>query len=415
MAFVTVAHGLEQAPNVVLISLDTTRADALSCDEGVLPGGVNKGEVTPVLDAIAKGGVRFQRFWANAPSTLNSHATMMTGLDPHGHAVVRNGTKLDRGLYTLAERLGEEGFDTIGVVAAAALEREMDFHQGFRIYDDTTEELHEIMYQQRAEGVVDRALARVEERDTSKPVFLFVHFYDPHTPYDPPAPYDQRFTDPAYTGPYTTNRNKLGPLVQAINAGNADPADIAFMNGLYLGEVAYMDSQIGRLMAGLAAKNLLDKALVVITADHGEVLNEDPVYAYSHGADVSDGVMRIPLVMRGYGMPFPVGRVVSREASLAGLAPTIEKALGLDVRLGDQRDFWDLIRPGPVRFVEGWPESGPHPVFMEATRPRQFEPNRVGITCCFTGVSALGDSPWWAPQCLSWSISKQRGKLQRVS
>jgi arylsulfatase A-like enzyme len=361
--------------NLILISMDTTRADALSCDEGALPGLASKPpSITPVLDEQAAKGVRFSQFWANAPTTLNSHATMMTGLDPHGHAVVRNGSPLDMGLYTLAERLGEAGYDTMGVVGAAALERAMQLHQGFRIYDDAAEELHGIMYQQRADGVVDRALAAVAERDKAKPSFLFVHFYDPHSPYDPPVPWDERFTDAEYQGPYRVERGKTGRLQRAIEDGTADPADLAYMSGLYLGEVAFMDDQIGRLLRGLEAEGLLERALVILTADHGEVLSEDPIYAYSHGTDVGDGAMRIPLIVRGHGLSLPAGRVVSRQASLAGLAPTIERALGLDIRLGERRDFWDYLRPGPVRWEEGWPEVATEPIYMEATRPRQYEP-----------------------------------------
>jgi len=187
------------APNLILISMDTTRADALSCDEGAIPGLVTKpASITPTLDAMAAQGVRFTQFWANAPTTLNSHATMMTGLDPHGHAVVRNGTVLDMGLYTLAERLAEEGYDTIGVVGAAALEEAMQFDQGFRVYDDDTRDLQGIMYQQRADKVVGRAFEALEARREESPLFLFVHLYDPHTPYDPPTPWDERFTDPSY-------------------------------------------------------------------------------------------------------------------------------------------------------------------------------------------------------------------------
>jgi arylsulfatase A-like enzyme len=166
----------------------------------------------------------------------------------------------------------------------------------------------------------------------------------------------------------------MGPLAQALLDGTADPEDSTYMNALYLGEVAYMDSQVGRLLEGLKQRDLLEETLLVVTADHGEVLSEDSFYAYSHGGDVTDGVMRIPLIMRAYGLPFPKGRIVNRQASLAGLAPTIERVLGLEMRLGDRRDFWDLIRPGPVRVDEGWPERGTEPVFMEASRPRQMEP-----------------------------------------
>ena len=128
--------GVVDAPNIVLVTLDTTRADAISC-YGVAPGPYRQDTLTtPVLDAVAADGVRFVRFMAHAPSTLSSHATLLTGLDPHGHEVVRNGYPLDPAHPSLAVRLAEQGWDTIAVLGASALERAMGLDRGFRIYDD---------------------------------------------------------------------------------------------------------------------------------------------------------------------------------------------------------------------------------------------------------------------------------------
>jgi len=192
---------------------------------------------------------------------------------------------------------------------------------------------------------------------------------------------------------------------------------VAYISGLYLGEVAFMDSQIGRLLDTLSAKGLLDNALVVITADHGEILSEDSFYAYSHGTDVGDGAMRIPLIVRGYGLSLPRGRVVDRQASLAGLAPTIERALGLEARLGDRRDFWDYLRPGPVRIGEGWPEVGTQPIFMEATRPRQYEPTEGWNNLIFYrsvragGYSMVGAPVFDLPYVMKLPHEREEGVL----
>jgi arylsulfatase A-like enzyme len=363
-----------RAPSVVLISLDTTRADALSCDGRPVPGMMHDpGEVTPNLDALAAAGVRFTAFHAHAPTTLNSHASMMTGLDPHGHAVPRNGFPLDPALPTLAERLGDAGYDTIAVVGSAALAHDMGLNQGFRVYDDSTSTQAGRMAQDRAEGVVDRAIAAIDGRDRARPLFLFVHFYDAHAPYAAPEPWRRRFVDPAWTGTNPGGGPAVGELQRAMVAGDADPAEVDAVTSMYLGEVAYVDDQVGRLLAALAADGILDDAVVIAVADHGETLADDPEYAFSHGTDVGEGSMRIPLIWRGYGVPVGVGRVVDTPAAMSGLAPAIELAVGLDRTLGDGIPMWNAVRAGPVATSPGWPDGPAIPIHLEATRPRWSE------------------------------------------
>lgn len=363
------------APNLVLVSLDTTRADALSAyGSPDVPFHDATPEVsrTPVLDAFGEQGVRFDQFYAHAPSTLTSHASMFTGLDPHGHGVVRNGFPLDADLKTLAERLTEAGYDTRAVLGAAALERGTGIDQGFAVYDDASPTLRGIMFQSPAPEVIERTLATVDAREIEKPLFLFVHFFDAHSPYEPPEPYRSRFAVPGYSGRYTDPEAPLKPLVSALRAGKAYEKAVAAVNGRYLGEISYLDAQVGVLLEGLEARGVLDEAVVVIVGDHGEVLSEDSTYAWTHGNNVSDGVLRVPLLLRGFGsIPLAERRVVTRQAPMDQLAPTLEKLLGLDPELGT--DFWDLLRPGPVRDDARWPERGQIPVFMEATRPRAAE------------------------------------------
>lgn len=361
------------APHLVLISLDTTRADALSCYgappvpfDDATPGVAR----TPALDALAADGLRFERFHASTPTTLSSHSTMFTGLDPHAHRVVRNGYPLPPELPTLAERLAGAGWETRAVIGAAALERGQGVERGFAVWDDESPTLRGMMYQSRADEVVDRALASVAARDPARPLFLFVHLFDAHAPYEPPAPYGARF---AGEGPYMAPEAPLRPLVDALIAGTAETRDVAAVNGRYLGEVAWMDAQIGRLLDGLAGAGLFaGDALVVVVGDHGEVLSEEPIYAWTHGSDVSPGATRVPLILRGYGA-VPVARraVVQRQAGMEGLAPTLERLLGLEPTLGD--DLWQLVRPGPVLDDDTWPSRPSEVLFHEATRPRAME------------------------------------------
>jgi len=358
-------------PNLILISMDTTRADALSC-YGQVPGLLRtRGEVTPTLDRLAADGMRFSRFYAHAPTTLNSHASMLTGLDPHGHQVARNGFPLPEGISTLSERLRDAGWDTLAVVGAMALERAMGLDRGFRIYDDRMTVQLGPMVQDRADGVYRRAMEVLQERDRDKPLFLLVHFFDPHQPYAPPPEWRKRFADGSYTGPWRTRAGALGTLRTALREERALAEDIDQVAALYLAEVAFMDHTIGLLLDALRSEGLLDHAVVVVVADHGEVLSEDPAFAWSHGSDVSEGVMRVPLIVRGYGVPLAERAVIERQAEMGGLAPTLEEVLGLAPRLGRHGSFFELLRPGPVWDDDGWPERPTRPVVLEATRPHR--------------------------------------------
>ncbi|MFT4623277.1 MAG: arylsulfatase A-like enzyme [Myxococcota bacterium] len=358
-------------PNLVVISLDTTRADALSCYG--LPPGLRAGpDITPELDSVAAAGVRFEAAWASAPSTLSSHATMFTGLDPHEHGVVRNGFPLPQGIPTLAERLHAAGWDTIAVVGGAPLEGAMGLDRGFVVYDDRLPALQGLSYQDRASGVVDRALLHVERRDPGRALFLFVHAFDPHAPYDPVGP--RHWSAPSGGGPLDSADAPMAELVAAIEAGRAEPEDVAAVVGRYAAEVHAVDAQVGRLLASLQARAVLDEAIVVVTADHGEVLAEHPLYAFSHGTDVTAGALRVPLIVRGYGLPVAAGRVVRSQVGLVGLAPTLEALLGLTPQLERPgRRFDALVRAGPVWDSDGWPERPTRSVFLEATRPRSKE------------------------------------------
>ena len=374
-------------PNIVLVSLDTTRADALSCygaPDVPFHDATPDLPRTPVLDAIAASGVRFASFYAHAPSTLTSHTSMLSGRDPHGHGVVRNGFPVDPEVPLLTEQLAAAGYATRAIIGAAALEASAGLSRGFDVYDDESPELHGLMYQTPADAVVDRAFASVDAwRGSDAPLFLFVHFFDAHTPYDPPEPYATRFLSPGYTGKFTKADTPLKGLVKALRSHTAHEPALAAVNGRYLAEVAWMDAQIGRLIDGLEARGVLaDDAVLVFVGDHGEVLSEDPVFAWTHGNNVSDGVLRVPLLLKAYGdVPIATGRVVEAQSSMDQLAPTLAHFAGLDADLGPH-DLVPLVRPGPVHPAvldpdAHWPETPVRSVFMEATRPRNLEHPRL--------------------------------------
>lgn len=275
------------ARNLVLITLDTTRADHLGA------WGWPHAR-TPNLDALAARGTRFARCDTAAPITLPSHATILTGLYPPRHGVRDNGTfVLSPRIETVAERLAARGYDTAAVVSAVVLARRHGLDQGFRLYDDDLEAGYAAgteVAERTAEATTAAALAASGK--LRAPFFLWVHYFDPHDEYRPPS----RFADRA-TGP----------------------------NRLYDGEIAYMDEQIGRLLAGLPKD-----VTVAVVGDHGEMLGEHG--EEHHGLLLHHGARRVPLLLAGPGVPS--GKTVDCLVRTADLAPTLLALAGAPVPEG---------------------------------------------------------------------------------
>ncbi len=337
----------EKLPDVVFISLDTTRADALSAYGAPV-------RTTPHLDRLAAQGLRFAWAFSHVPTTLSAHASVFTGLDPHGHRVVRNGGHLDPALPTLAEALAARGYQTIGVVGSSALHDETGIARGFSVWDQQLDLDLGPRYEARADQVTDRALAQLAARD-GRPLFLFVHYFDAHGPYSAPAPYTRQFAeDGAYAGVVDGSAAGIGALSARLRAGTAADADRAELLARYRGEVAWVDSQVGRLVARLPAERLL-----WVFGDHGERLGEPGLAPIGHGQDVDEVSTHVPLLVSGLGLP-PM--VVDRPVGLSDLAPTTTSLLGLG-RIGEGQDLSVLWRGG------GLPER---PLFLEASQPAQL-------------------------------------------
>ncbi len=277
--------------NVILVTLDTVRADALGC--------YGRRDVeTPVLDGFAARGVRFDRCYAQAPLTLASHTTLMTGTQPLFHRVRDNGAfVVPPKMVTLAELFRDKGYATGAFVGAYVLDSQWGLGQGFDLYFDRfdLEKYGKISLesvQRPANEVLDAALPWLEARK-DKPFFAWIHLYDPHAPYEPPAPYDARYA--------------------------ALP---------YLGEIAFVDAQLGRLRDRLEADGLLDRTFVVIAGDHGEMLGEHG--ETTHGFFLYQSALRVPLIIA---TPFPrfQGTVAAEPAGLVDVLPTVCRMAGLPV------------------------------------------------------------------------------------
>jgi len=280
-------------PSVVLITMDTTRADHLGCWGG--------SAATPALDRLAARGVRFARCDTAAPVTLPSHATLMTGLLPPRHGVRDNGRfRLAPRFETVAERFRATGHDTGAVVAAVVLARRFGLDQGFRIYDDALGGRES----RPADEVTAAALACLG--DLRRPFLLWVHYYDPHTPYDPPP-----------------------ELVRGSG-----------IVARYDGEIAAMDRAIGRLLEALP-----EKTVVVAVGDHGEMLGDHG--EATHGILLERGARRVPLIIAGPGVRH--GVVVRDLVATADVAPTVAALGGVAFGPCDGRSLVPALRGRPIR------------------------------------------------------------------
>lgn len=363
----------EPGPVVVLVSWDTTRADALGAYADVahwgldLPAESRPTPRTPHADALAASGVRFQWALAHAPTTLNSHTSVFSGRDPHQHRVPRNGFPVPPDVPLLAERMQAAGWDTIGVVGASVLESGMGLSRGFRVYDDRVGTKVRRRFEDPADRVVERVFSAVDARpDPSAPLLLFAHFFDAHSPWDT-APERIRATvlDPAYTGIVDGGEDSVGFLVKGTRRGVVSAADHRQARAAYLAEVAFADEQLGRLLEGLDARGYGGDRLVVLFGDHGETLDEIPQRAYQHGFDVDLVDIHVPLIVSGRGAFATPVAAPSTPVSLSDIAPTVLALAGVPGSLGEGRD---------LRTVWTSPSAVARPHFAEATKPGNLEP-----------------------------------------
>jgi len=280
--------GVTGRPSVILVTLDTTRADHLT------PYGYEHAE-TPTLDALRKDGVTYDRAYTPVPLTLPSHCSMMTGLRPSAHGILINGASaLDPEAETLAEVLAREGYATGAVVAAFVLDHRYGLDQGFDEYDDDLSEGTDpgtFSYVERnAALVTDAALAWLRDHPDG-PVFMWVHYFDPHAPYAPPGFY---------------------------------PADSERM--AYDAEIGFMDAELGRLIDFVDDSGLGDDTIVIAVADHGEALWEHG--EATHGLFTYEGTLRVPLIVR-----FPdrrhAGSRVPQPVSVIDVTPSVLAWTGL--------------------------------------------------------------------------------------
>ncbi len=365
---------------MLLVSWDTTRADALGAYSDVshwdahwrslgveLPAPEPR---TPIADGLAQSGLRYRWALSHAPTTLSAHAALFTGLDQHGHRVVRNGFPVPDELPLLTERFAEAGWHTVGVVGASVLEAEMGLSRGFAVYDDAVGTEVRNRFEDPAPRVVERLLRHVDARPAGKPLFAFAHFFDAHSPWDS-APDDlkQTLLDPAYSGPVDGSDESIKGLVDAVKSGSLPPEDARAARALYLAEVAAQDRALGALLAGLEERGLREDSLVVLVGDHGEALDDcESTHPYGHGPDVDLPLIHVPLVVSGRGelalsktLGLESGTVEDTPVGLSEVGGLVLRATGLGSPSGrkpviSQTIFAEATKPFDALHTDGrWP------------------------------------------------------------
>ena len=306
--------------SVVVITIDTIRADRLSA--------YGFGSASqPALDRLAREGVVFEQAISVAPLTLPAHTSLFTGLFPPGHEVRDNvSPPAHAGLVTLAELLREQGYRTGAFTGSTVLAADRGLAQGFERYTDSERSARRSDWQRglqrRADAVVADAIDWLDA-DAGSRFFLWTHFYDPHRPYDPPEPYRSEYVDP------------------------------------YLGEIAFVDSQVARLLEALDRRGRLASTFVVVAGDHGESLGDHG--ERDHGIFVYDAVLRVPLIIAGPGL---APARVATTVRLVDVMPTVLDLVGRPIPAMDGISLVDLMR--------GRPRGPGRDVYAESFYPRRL-------------------------------------------
>ncbi|MFC2171003.1 sulfatase-like hydrolase/transferase [Acidobacteriota bacterium] len=303
-------------PNVVIITIDTLRADYLACYGNLVVK-------TPNIDGVAKEGTLFSQTVAPIPITGPSHVSLMTSMYPRTHGIRTNGVAFQGNGNTLAELLRDRGYATAAFISAFPLKAySVGLSKGFDVYDDSFSFLDShsellivrffdrlgLVYgglARRAEATTQKALDWLERKE-NPPFFLWIHYFDPHSPYDPPPPYD------------------------AVYQGTMGTGEVGRRRALYGGEITYTDQNIGTVVKHLKELALYENTIFIITADHGESLGEHEYY-YDHTEYLYEQLVRIPLIVR-YPPLFPAGEVIQKQAQVIDITPTVLAITGVDAK-----------------------------------------------------------------------------------
>lgn len=311
---------LSPKPNVVLIVIDTMRADAAGSYG-------NPRRPTPRLDAIAATGVRFTQAISTSGWTLPAIGSLLTGAWPTIHGGLGQNTVLTplrEELPTAAQVLKEHGFNTLGFANAAFVSPMLGFDRGFDVFDHRHAFNWEI---RRADETINDALAHLREH-RSEANFIFIHLFDPHLDYDPPPGYGTKYTDGRMDPPPPLTLQKCQALQTNEGEDPPQPVDIAYVRAVYDAEINFTDWAVGRLVDELQQLGIYDDTTLIVTADHGEEFWEHG--GFEHGHTLYDELIRVPLILKPSVHVAPVRRVVESQVRLIDVMPTVFDLLDIE-------------------------------------------------------------------------------------
>ena len=326
-------------PSLLLISVDTLRADHMGIYGYPRP-------TTPRIDAWFQGGQVFDAAYSTEANTSPSVVSFLTGLLPQSHGVRLLYQKIPPGVITIADLLGDAGYQTAAVVSNLVLTAEaIGLDARFDHYDDFVdeEEPRRQIYERRASRTTDAAITWLSSgRERGRPSFLWVHYIDPHGPYRPPP---DRPADFSHSKPIPIDIERI--MRYQREPGVNDGAEYV---DLYDEEIAYTDREVGRLLTVYETLGMSGNSLVIFTADHGETMMAHERW-FSHGFNVYEEIARVPLLLRGLGLaPSRIPHLVS----LADVAPTLLRAAGVGVPAGLYGQPLEQAQPDRVIFSEAF-------------------------------------------------------------
>lgn len=329
---------LTRLPNLLMVTLDTTRADRLGAY------GYERAQ-TPAFDGLADRGILFEEAFSQIALTGPSHLGLFTGTGPWRHGNLLNAVPLPEDRPLLSETLSDAGYATGGFVSAYVLNSDFGFDRGFQVYDDVggveaplLSRLRAVwerrtnphgVVERRGDRTVDLALDWLGDQESSRPWMMWVHLFDAHGPYEPPAPFDTAF----YTGDPRaaehTSMDQVEGVADYLKESLVGIRDVDWVLAQYDGEIAFADLQLQRLLDAVEARGESQDTVVVVTADHGESLGDNGVW-FDHGDDLYQASTQVPLVLSWPGQ-LAKGRRAKGPVELTDVLPTVLELMRLPV------------------------------------------------------------------------------------
>jgi arylsulfatase A-like enzyme len=342
-----------QRPNILLIIMDTVRADHLSCYGYPLP-------TTPHLDRLAEEGVRFTNAISTGGWTVPTHASLFTGTFPGFHGARDGHPILNENIPTLAETLGNWGYQRAGFTNVGWLNENAGLTRGF----DTFVQVYRLHQGRSIPVLIRRVLSKIlwmllgrklagasltnryvkrwlAHRESARPFFIFINYSEAHAPYQPPRSFAHRFLEPYGLSFSEAQRVNYDPVKHVTGTVPMDERDFNVLRALYDAEIAYLDTKLGELFSYLDRQNLMDQTLIIVSADHGENFGDHGLMG--HKWCLYDTLLRVPLIIR-YPSCFTPGTTIDDQVQLVDIFPTLMEVLDIhEPKIRDQLQGFSLL------------------------------------------------------------------------